>query len=168
MNRMSSKAVAGLYVAAAPSFTPLISRRFCSIHTARSKIRRLLAWSLRCHADFRRSAQPQYRWCPDSSNAGAPYLTNTFQMGISFGGWASFASTHGGRYPLDALGQHLYIDQNLYTTSTTSQPIMDGCAAPLRVHRTPTDLMTEGAWSTGSVPQPVQAANLDVLFKPPA
>ncbi|HEY8285948.1 MAG TPA: kelch repeat-containing protein, partial [Chloroflexota bacterium] len=101
-----------------------------------------------------------------STNAGAAYLKNTFTMGIStVGSWAAFASTHGGRYPLDAIGQHLYVDQNLLTTTTdlaTYYGWVRGAAAGFETPQ-PTYL-TEGAWSTVNLPQSIQAANLDLLF----
>jgi hypothetical protein len=100
------------------------------------------------------------------TNAGADYLKNVFTMGIStVGSWAAFAAAHGGRYPLDAIGQHLYIDQNLITTTTdvaTYYGWMRAAVAPFETP--PPTYLTEGAWSTANVPQDVQAENLDLLF----
>ncbi|HXT34869.1 MAG TPA: kelch repeat-containing protein [Chloroflexota bacterium] len=101
-----------------------------------------------------------------STNAGATYLKNTFTMGVNtVGSWAAFASTHGGRYPLDGIGQHLYVDQNLLTTTTdlaTYYGWVRGAAAAFETPQ-PTYL-TEGAWSTALLPQGIQATNLDLLF----
>jgi Glycosyl hydrolase catalytic core len=44
--------------------------------------------------------------------SGADYLCNTYRMGQSKAGWRA------GAYPLDRIGQHLYIDQGGLTSST--------------------------------------------------
>jgi hypothetical protein len=49
--------------------------------------------------------------CPSSVPSGADYLCNTYIMGQKKAGWRA------GAYPLDGIGQHLYIDQGGLTTS---------------------------------------------------
>lgn len=50
--------------------------------------------------------------CTSTEPSGADYLCNTYVMGQSKAGWGS------GAYPLDGIGQHLYIDQGTVTSST--------------------------------------------------
>ncbi len=101
-----------------------------------------------------------------ATNAGATYLSNVFTMGIStVGTWTAFAAAHGGRYPLDAIGQHLYVDQNLITTTTDIASYYGWIRSAVTPFETPQPTyLTEAAWSTTSVPQNVQAGNLDLLF----
>ncbi|HWE63577.1 MAG TPA: hypothetical protein VHB98_17830, partial [Chloroflexota bacterium] len=109
-------------------------------------------------------------------NAGVDYLLNTFSRGTgSPGTWHSFMRTRGGAfpYPLDGLGQHLYIDQNRLTTHANisayyawlhGAPLPYVTPGPTPAALPPT-YMTEGAWSTGVVSQATQAQDLDVLFQ---
>ncbi|HVA89168.1 MAG TPA: hypothetical protein VNL71_04945, partial [Chloroflexota bacterium] len=100
-----------------------------------------------------------------SANAGAAYLKNTFTMGITIGSWTAFADAHGGNYPLDGIGQHLYLDQNLLTTTTDLATYYGWLRAAAAGFETPQPtFLTEGAWSTSIVPQSIQAMNLDLLF----
>jgi hypothetical protein len=50
--------------------------------------------------------------CPSAQNSGADYLCYTYTFGRKTAGWRS------GAYPLDSIGQHLYIDQAGLTTPT--------------------------------------------------
>ena len=50
--------------------------------------------------------------CTSVVPSGADYLCNTYVMGRSHAGWKA------GAYPLDRVGQHLYIDQGGKTTSS--------------------------------------------------
>jgi hypothetical protein len=50
--------------------------------------------------------------CTSAVPSGADYLCNTYRMGQSKASWRS------GAYPLDGIGQHLYIDQGGLTSST--------------------------------------------------
>ena len=101
-----------------------------------------------------------------ATNAGATYLSSTFTEGMTTTAtWATFAASHGGHDPLDGIGQHIYVDQNLLTTATdisTYYGWVHGAAATYEMPQ-PTYL-TEGAWSTTSVPQNTQAENLDILY----
>jgi hypothetical protein len=99
------------------------------------------------------------------ANSGATYLGNTFQAGIAHGTWSAFAAAHGGRYPLDAIGQHLYVDQNLITTWSDLTTYYDAVRNVVARYGTPPPTeLTEAAWTTASVSQEVQAGNLDTLF----
>ena len=99
-------------------------------------------------------------------NAAAGYLRSTYEMGIYASGWRQFARNHAGRYPLDGLGQHLYIDQNLLTTRTDVAAYYRWLReSAARFGPPPPSYMTEGAWTTGVVSQRTQAQDLDVLYR---
>src|SRR5579859_2129760 len=51
-------------------------------------------------------------------NAGAQYLDDTYNVGINTVGSFAYTKSHWGTYPLDAIGQHVYIDQGGTTTSS--------------------------------------------------
>ncbi len=101
-----------------------------------------------------------------ATNAGATYLTSTFTEGITTTGtWATFAANHGSHYPLDGIGQHIYIDQNLLTTMTDIAAYYSWIHGAAAAFETPQPTyLTEGAWSTTSVSQSIQAQNLDILY----
>ena len=99
-------------------------------------------------------------------NAAAGYLRSTYETGISSGGWRQFAEAHAGRYPLDGLGQHLYIDQSLLTTRTDVTAYYRWLReSAARFGTPPPSYMTEGAWTTGILSQHTQAQDLDVLYR---
>jgi hypothetical protein len=50
--------------------------------------------------------------CTSAVPSGADYLCNTYRMGQSRAGWRA------GSFPLDRIGQHLYVDQGGLTTSS--------------------------------------------------
>ena len=52
-----------------------------------------------------------------SFSSGSDYITAMYNQGLAKAGWSSVKQTLGS-YPLDAIGQHLYIDQGR-TTSTS-------------------------------------------------
>lgn len=112
---------------------------------------------------------------PTLSNTGAAYLSNTFTMGTRITGtWQSFMIGGGAfPYPLDGIGQHLYVNQGGQTYQGTIASYYTWLhQAPLPFvtpqpdsRSLPATYMTEGAWSTKSVSQGIQAQNLDVLFQ---
>jgi PKD repeat protein len=78
-------------------------------------------------------ARPAYRVMPEASRhsgpsvplvteatiealSGAEYLRNTYEMGIAYADWRGIKA-RSGSYPLDGVGQHIYIDQNATTTA---------------------------------------------------
>src|SRR5579864_1335862 len=101
--------------------------------------------------------------CTSTEPSGAAYLCSTYQMGISQAGWKA------GAYPLDAVGQHLYINiSGLTTSSNVSAYLSDvrnayvfyeGAATAKKTQ------VTEVGWSTASVTNHVQAANLQTAFQ---
>ncbi len=98
-------------------------------------------------------------------NAGATYLSNTFKTGVTNGTWSAFAAAHSGRYPLDGIGQHLYVDQNLITTASDLTTYYAAVKDAVAAYETPPQTyLTEGAWPAPGLTQDVQAENLDILF----
>lgn len=100
-------------------------------------------------------------------NAGADYLRQTYAMGLSIThSWDAVRAQFGGANPLDAVGQHLYLDQSGLVVSQhiieAYRWVHDAYAAfgdgakPIYV--------TEAAWSTPSVSPDTQALNLDILY----
>src|SRR5947208_1701083 len=100
-----------------------------------------------------------------TGQAGADYLNNTYNIGINYTG--KFAWTMGtyGAYPLDAIGQHIYINQGGTVSSTWFGTYLDyvhnvvtsyeGAGTPKKTW------MTEFGWTTvGGVGEATQSANL--------
>jgi hypothetical protein len=101
------------------------------------------------------------------NNAGTTYLLNAYTMGMQITGtWLAFATAHQGALPLDALGQHLYIDQNLLTTDANVSAYLGWIhEVAMQFGKQLPTYVTEASWSTRNLPQAVQAANLDTLFQ---
>ncbi len=102
----------------------------------------------------------------DGRTSGADYLRQTYHMGLDVTHTWDAARAQFGGAPLDAVGQHLYLDQGglVYTRRIIDAyrymhdaygAFGDG-AKPI--------YMTEGAWSTGTVSPALQALNLDMLY----
>jgi hypothetical protein len=101
--------------------------------------------------------------CTSTVPSGASYLCNAYQMGIAEAGWKA------GAYPLDAIGQHLYINYNTTTTSSNiSMYLQDVRNAYVGYEGQSTakqTQVTEVGWSTASVSAHVQAQNLQTAFQ---
>lgn len=104
-----------------------------------------------------------------TGQAGADYLNDTYNIGINYTG--KFAWTMGtyGSYPLDAVGQHIYINQGGAVSSTWFGTYLD------YVHNVLTSWegggtqkktwMTEFGWTTvGGVSESTQSSNLGTAF----
>ena len=103
-----------------------------------------------------------------SGNAGADYLSSTYNVGINNTG--KFAWTMGtyGQYPLDAIGQHIYINQAGAVSSSWFGTYLD------YVHNVVTSWegtgsakktwMTEFGWTTASVSEATQSSNLGTAY----
>ena len=102
--------------------------------------------------------------CPKGSlPSGADYLCAVYDMGIRKARWKS------GAYPLDQIGQHLYIDQGGATSADkigaylqeirNAYVAYEGASTPKQTH------VTEVGWqSTGSMTEALQASNLTTAF----
>ncbi len=102
-----------------------------------------------------------------ATNAGADYLASAISVGSTMGPWMVFMGSHGGRYPLDGVGQHLYIDQNLLTTVTDLGAYYGWVRGVGAAGAAGPTYLTEGAWSTasGGVAQSTQAQNVHLLLE---
>ncbi|HZT42987.1 MAG TPA: VCBS repeat-containing protein [Chthonomonadaceae bacterium] len=101
-------------------------------------------------------------------DAGAQYIDDTYNVGINTVGSFSYAMSHWGTYPLDGIGQHIYIDQGTTTTSGAIQQYCDWVRqAYTKYEGTGTSkhsFITEFGWSTSNVSQSVQDQNLTTAF----
>ena len=106
----------------------------------------------------------------ESVPSGADYLCSTYDMGISKAGWNTYKSQKG-TYPLDQIGQHIYVDVASATTSsklaTHLQEIRnayvrsEGAGTAKKIH------VTEIGWETEdpSMTPELQAQNLRTAFE---
>ena len=99
-------------------------------------------------------------------NSGGDYLRQTYYMGLEVTHtWDGVRAAFGGN-PLDAVGQHLYLDQGAVVNT---QHIIDAYRYMHDAYGAFGDgaksiYMTEGAWSTGTISLAQQALNLDLLY----
>ncbi len=100
------------------------------------------------------------------ATTGADYLRQTYVMGLQVTHtWDPVRAQFGGN-PLDAIGQHLYLDQGglVYTRHIVdAYRWMHDAYAAFGDGDKPI-FMTEGAWSTNRVSADQQALNLDMLY----
>ena len=102
-----------------------------------------------------------------SVSSGADYLTNTYKQGKTFAGWNAIKATYGS-YPLDGIGQHIYIDGFTTTNSTR----MTSCLNYLRNAYVAYEgkatakktTITEFGWATTHVSEGTQASNLQTAY----
>ena len=111
-----------------------------------------------------------------AANAGAPYLSSTYVFGVGSPGqpgpWATIRAGTGS-YPLDAIGQHIYVDQGGYSTPANVQAYADWLRSAYAAYEGATTpkrtIVTEAGWATGgtgvaAVSAQQQAANVDALY----
>lgn len=101
-------------------------------------------------------------------NAGAQYIDDTYNVGINSVGSFAYTKSHWGTYPLDAVGQHIYIDQGGTTSSSEFQQYITWVRnAVTKYEGSGTGkktMITEFGWTTSSVSQSVQNQNLNTAF----
>jgi len=107
------------------------------------------------------------------TNAGAAYLTATYHMGVDVTRRWSTLKAQIGTYPLDAVGQHIYIDQSRYSTPAALRTYGDWLRGAYAAYEgagtsKPT-IVTEAGWTTGGTHATIvspaqQAANVDALY----
>jgi len=100
--------------------------------------------------------------CAASLPSGANYLCRTYAEGITYAGWRS------GSYPLDSVGQHLYVDQfGLTSAERIVTYLQDLHVAYLAYEGARSNKkidLTEVGWSTAFLTTQVQAQNLRAAF----
>ena len=100
--------------------------------------------------------------CAGAVPSGADYLCRTYAQGIAHAGWRA------GAFPLDAVGQHLYVDQfGPASNDTITTYLQDLHAAYLAYEGARTNKkidLTEVGWSTTDVVAQTQAQNLRAAF----
>ncbi len=113
------------------------------------------------------AAAPELAAAP-TGESGADYLRATYDQGRLHAGWEQFKVAYQ-TYPLDGIGQHLYIDQDRLTTREnmtlyvnhvrSAYAAYEGAYTPKRIH------MTEFGWETSHVSEAVQAANIKTAYE---
>ncbi|REE66993.1 hypothetical protein A8990_1452 [Paenibacillus taihuensis] len=102
-----------------------------------------------------------------SGSAGADYISDTYYEGTAVGSW-NWIHDHTGSYPLDHIGQHVYIDQGGAVNTTQLNNyinyIHDAYAAYEGSGTTKKIFMTEIGWTTDEVSESVQASNITSAY----
>ena len=100
-------------------------------------------------------------------SSGSDYITATYNQGLAHAGWRSVKQAHGS-YPLDAIGQHLYVDQGRVTSSRKITKYLNAVRNAYVAFEgsttTKTTVVTEVGWTTASVSQRNQADNLKLAY----
>jgi hypothetical protein len=102
-----------------------------------------------------------------AASSGADYLRQTYQQGKQVAGWEAIRAQYGS-YPLDAVGQHIYLDE---FNSAAAANIRAG----LELLRTAyvegeggstakQTVITEIGWSTTNISEQAQADNLQTAY----
>ncbi len=102
-----------------------------------------------------------------SGGAGADYISDTYYQGTTVGSW-NWIMANAGTYPLDHIGQHIYIDQGSAVSTTqlnnyinyvhSAYAAYEGSGTPKKI------FMTEIGWTTDAVSEAVQAANITSAY----
>ena len=102
-----------------------------------------------------------------SANTGADYLRDTYNQGKLNASWETIKSTYGS-YPLDVIGQHLYIDQWGRAKANRIEKAMslvhDAYVAGEGGSSAKTTHVTEMGWATSMVSERTQADNLSTAY----
>jgi len=102
--------------------------------------------------------------CPSTLTNGGDYLCATYDAGIAKAKWQK------GRYPLDHIGQHLYVDQGGATSAAKLSSYLDDLRNAYLKYEgkrtTKQTHLTEFGWQTptGGLSEATQAANLQVAY----
>lgn len=100
----------------------------------------------------------------NTSSSGADYLDSTYYTGTQYTGKFSWAKAAYGSYPLDAIGEHLYVDQNGSLNTSGLNSYIDAVHAVITkwegANTTKKTWITEFGWTTKAVSEAVQSGNL--------
>ena len=102
-----------------------------------------------------------------AASSGADYVTQTYAQGKRLAGWDTI-KTITGSYPLDSIGQHLYIDGYAKTTAskirTALKYIRDAYVQGEGGNTTKKTTITEFGWSTKNVSERIQSSNVQTAY----
>jgi hypothetical protein len=102
-----------------------------------------------------------------SASTGADYLQQTYNQGKNLAGWNTLKSTYGS-YPLDSIGQHIYVDSWTTTSSIKIKTALDFLHnAYVKAEGGSTNkqtVITEVGWASDHVGDSVQATNLRIAY----
>ena len=102
-----------------------------------------------------------------SASSGADYLKNVYAQGKQRAGWETIKATYGS-YPLDHVGQHIYVDGFAKTTSahirTALKLMHDAYVQSEGGTTTKKTILTEFGWATNNVSEGTQATNLQTAY----
>jgi hypothetical protein len=103
----------------------------------------------------------------NAGNSGADYITETYNQGISVGSW-NWIQANAGQYPLDHIGQHIYITQGGSVSSANLQNylawVRNAYTAFEGAGTSKKTFVTEIGWTTGNVSEAVQASNITTTY----
>ena len=101
------------------------------------------------------------------SESGSDYLRATYDQGKANAGWDDLKATYGS-YPLDGIGQHLYIDQGGTTSArkigTYLRDVRNAYTAYEGKRTAKQTFVTEVGWATSMVSEATQAKNLEIAY----
>ncbi len=101
------------------------------------------------------------------TSAGATYLRETYDYGIYHGSW-SWILANAGQYPLDHIGQHIYISQGSTVASSHLQTYLNWVRNAYAAYEGSSTwkrtFVTEIGWRTDAVSENTQATNLRITF----
>jgi hypothetical protein len=102
-----------------------------------------------------------------SASSGADYLKNVYVQGKQRAGWETIKATYGS-YPLDSIGQHLYIDGFAKTSAvrlrTALKLVRDTYVQSEGGSTAKKTVITEFGWSTKNVSEITQSSNLQTAY----
>jgi len=100
-------------------------------------------------------------------SSGAQYLSDTYYMGTTYGSW-NWILANAGTYPLDHIGQHIYISQGGRVSASDISTYCDWVRGAYEAYEgsgtSKKIFMTEFGWETPAVSEQDQAYNIDVAL----
>lgn len=141
------------------NFAWLLARVYQEVKAAGVSSARFISGGLSSVQDVDDNVTPQ--------STGADFLRATYAQGQTLAGWESIRASHGS-YPLDIVGQHLYVDGYRRTTraaiQTALQLVRDAYVEAEGGSEAKRTLITEIGWASGNVSAQTQADNLQLAF----
>jgi len=103
----------------------------------------------------------------DALTSGSEYLRATYEQGKVNAGWDAIRATTGS-YPLDGIGQHLYVDQGGTTSArkigSYLRDVRNAYATYEGKKTAKETVVTEVGWATDRVSKATQAKNLEIAY----